>query len=76
MGHANDGDSRRHQLMLEEYKAVKGTRLKVEWHGWLLSTSLDAAGSAKGLHDQDFIHNGKNLINPFRLTGNSSSAWM
>ena len=64
VGHASDGDSRRRQLMLEDYKAVEGTRLKVEWHGWLFSASLDAAGNVKGLHDQDFIHNGKKLINP------------
>ena len=63
VGHASDGDSRRRQLMLEDYKAVEGTRLQVEWPGWFFSASLDAAGDAKGLHDQDFIHNGKKLIN-------------
>lgn len=50
--------------MMEDYKAVEGIWLKVEWSGWFFSSSLDAVSDAKGLHDQDFIHNGKNLINP------------
>ena len=67
VGHANNGDSRKRQLMLEDYKAVDGIRLKVEWPGWFFSASLDATGDAKGLHDQDFIHSGKKLINPLDL---------
>jgi len=30
----------------------------------MLSASLDENGDTRGLHDQDFIHNGKKLINP------------
>lgn len=64
MGHANGGDSRRRQLMLAEYKSTEGQRLKVDWHSWVFSATLDFARNASGLHDQDFIHNGKRLINP------------
>ena len=32
--------------------------------GWKLSVLLNANGESVGLHDQDFIHNGKKLINP------------
>jgi len=30
----------------------------------MFSATLDSSGNATGLHDQDFIHNGKKLINP------------
>jgi len=64
VGHASDGDSRRRQLMLSDYRSQEGTRLRVEWDGWLLTASLNEHGDASGLHDQDWIHNGKKLINP------------
>ena len=64
IGHASDGDSRRRQLMLADYKSTDGQRLKVDWPGWVFSAELDSNGNAMGLHDQDFIHNGKKLINP------------
>lgn len=65
IGHASDGDSRRRQLMLAEYKAYDGDRLQaMEWPGWMFTGKLDCHGDATGLHDQDFIHNGKKLINP------------
>ena len=64
IGHASDGDSRRRQLMLKDYKSDVGKRLKLEWEGWLFSASLDDNGDARGLHDQDYIHNRKKLINP------------
>jgi len=64
IGHASDGDSRRRQLMLADYKLMEDTRLKVDWPGWLFSAGLDANSDAFGLHDQDYIHNGKKLINP------------
>ena len=59
IGHASDGDSRRHQLMLAEYKSTDRQQLHVEWPGWIFSNKLDSDGNASGLHDQDFIHNGK-----------------
>ena len=64
IGHASDGDSRRRQLMLVDYKSTDGQRLKVDWPGWVFSAKLDSNGNGMGLHDQDFIHNGKKLINP------------
>lgn len=50
--------------MIEDYKAVEGIWLKVEWSGWFFSSSLDTVSDAKGFHDQYFIQNVKNLINP------------
>ena len=64
VGHASDGDSRRRQLMLADYQRNDGIRLDVGWEGWVFTASLDSGGNAKGLHDQDYIHNGKKLINP------------
>ena len=70
VGHASDGDSRRRQLMLHDYRNEAGNRLSVGWEGWFLTASLNAEGDAFGLHDQDYIHNGKKLINPLL-----SSVW-
>lgn len=64
LGHASDGDSRRQQLMLEDYKGLVGRRLTVDWEGWIFSSAVNAEGEAIGLHDQDYIHNGKKLLNP------------
>jgi hypothetical protein len=64
LGHASDGDSRRHQLMLLDYLTTTQNRYTVPWEGWLMSAGLDNEGRIHGLHDQDFIHNGKKLINP------------
>lgn len=64
VGHSSDGDSRRRQLMLQDYRCLVGARLAVGWEGWNLTCGLDGTGNAKGLHDQDYIHNGKKLINP------------
>lgn len=73
LGHASDGDSRRRKLMLEDYtgKGMKGLRANLKWEGWLLAHSLTKNGSemhASGLHDQDYIHNTKKLINPLDST--------
>ena len=38
--------------------------MKVDWHGWIFSAKFDCNGDGVGFHDQDFIHNGKKLINP------------
>jgi hypothetical protein len=64
LGHASDGDSRRHQLMLLDYLTTTQNRYTVPWEGWLMCAGLDNEGRIYGLHDQDFIHNGKKLINP------------
>ena len=64
VGHASDGDSRRRLLMLADYKSQEGSRFKLDWEGWLLSGSLQESGEVQGLHDQDWIHNGKKLVNP------------
>lgn len=64
IGHASDGDSRRRQLMLQDFTAVSGVRFNVNWLGWKLSGSVLDSGRVVGLHDQDYVHNGKKLINP------------
>ena len=64
IGHASDGDSRQHQLMLEDYKCSKGTRFGVDWPGWLLTARIVDGLNVSGLHDQDYVHNGKKLVNP------------
>ena len=64
VGHASDGDSRRRQLMLEDYRSKVGLRYQIPWEGWSLSCEWVGENKIKGLHDQDFIHNGKKLINP------------
>ena len=63
-GHASDGDSCRRQLMLADYKSDSGRWLQVDWEGWMFTASLDEKEDAMGMHDQDYIHNGKKLINP------------
>lgn len=50
--------------MLVEYKSKDNQRLQVDWPEWVFTTTLNSGGNAFGLHDQDFIHNGKKLINP------------
>jgi hypothetical protein len=50
--------------MLADYKSNVGTRFHIPWVGWTFSGSLHSNGAASGLHDQDYIHNGKKLINP------------
>jgi hypothetical protein len=64
IGHASDGDSRKRQLMLNSYTCVDGQRYGISWPGWVMSGTVIASGQVQGLHDQDFIHNGKKLINP------------
>jgi hypothetical protein len=64
VGHANNGDNRICQLMLAYYTIQQGLHLKIEWPRWLMSTRLNEAQDVWGLHDQDYIHNGKKFINP------------
>jgi hypothetical protein len=61
--HASDGDSHRRQLMLEDYTRRVGSRYAMPWEGFVLTASRVDGTSVSGLHDQDFIHNGKKLIN-------------
>jgi hypothetical protein len=77
MGHASDGDPRRRKLMLEDFvgtcvgKQVAEKRQNVGWIGWPLShyiTEVDDKVYAHRLHDQDYIHNAKKLINPLDST--------
>jgi hypothetical protein len=50
--------------MFVDYLSKTGTSLTIPWHRWIFSaSSLDGIG-VRGLHDHDFIHNGKKLINP------------
>ena len=64
IGHGSDGDSRRCQLMLANYCSSEGPRLSVDWEGWVFTSAINIHGEATGLHDQDYIHNGKKLLNP------------
>jgi len=64
IGHASDGDSRRRQLMLLDYRNSDRMRLTVDWEGWVFTSAINEGGEATGLHDQDYIHNGKKLLNP------------
>jgi hypothetical protein len=50
--------------MLSSYTCVDGQRYGISWPGWIMSGTVIASGQVQGLHDQDFIHNGKKLINP------------
>ena len=50
--------------MLADYKSADGQRMKVDWLGWIFSAKFECNGDGVGFHDQDFIHNGKKLINP------------
>ena len=64
IGHASDGDSRRRQLMVKDFTDKVGVRYVIPWEGWSLSCEWLGENRIRGLHDQDFIHNGKKLINP------------
>ena len=50
--------------MLEDCSGKLGHRFEVPWEGFVLSAVLEVGNRVQGLHDQDFIHNGKKLINP------------
>jgi hypothetical protein len=50
--------------MLSSYTCADGQRYGISWPGWVMSGTVIANGQVQGLHDQDFIHNGKKLINP------------
>ena len=64
LGHAFDGDSRQRKLMVEDYSSLTGVRYSIHWKSWPFIASMEDDGSIIGLHDQDYIHNGKKMINP------------
>ena len=67
MRHASDGDSRRRQLMLANFKSTVGTCPDIGWEMWIFTTSLDEKGDARILHNQNYLHNGKNIISQLLL---------
>jgi hypothetical protein len=64
VGHASNGDLRRRQLMLADYISKDGHRFGLKWEGWVMYGMINEEGKILNLHDQEFIHNGKKLINP------------
>ncbi|MCO5593945.1 hypothetical protein L7F22_047964 [Adiantum nelumboides] len=62
IGHASNGDSRQRALMLADYVHKNDTRFQIKWNGWPLSAKMKD-GDVLGMHDQDFVHNGKKLVN-------------
>ena len=49
--------------MLQDYRSSLESRLTVEWEGWVFTSAVNVDGEATSLHDQDYIHNGKKLLN-------------
>ena len=35
----------------------------MEWEDWVFTSTMNEAREATSLHDQDYIHNGKKLLN-------------
>ena len=63
VGHASDGDSRRRKIMLQDYLTPSiCLRYKLPWDGWIFTGQMHN-DMVSCLHDQDFIHNGKKLVN-------------
>jgi hypothetical protein len=50
--------------MLSSYTCADSQRYGISWPGWIMSGTVITSGQVQGLHDQDFIHNRKKLINP------------
>lgn len=50
--------------MLRDFTSHAWSRYTIPWEGFALSASIDSSGVVHGLHDQDFVHNGKKLVNP------------
>ncbi|MCO5595094.1 hypothetical protein L7F22_049132 [Adiantum nelumboides] len=55
IGHASDGDSRWHKLMLDDYLGKSHHQFFIDWCGWKLRGRM-IDGHVYGLHDQDFVH--------------------
>ena len=75
VGHASDGDSRRRKLQLEDMTPKTGCRYKPRSCAAfeLSGVGSDVPGRAPVLvgHGQDFVHNGKKLVNPLDLQSKS-----
>ena len=50
--------------MLEGYNFDKGDRLSVGWIEWLFTATKTNEEGIAGLHNQDYNHNRKKLVNP------------
>ena len=62
IGHSSYGDSTRRMLVLKDYYSTIGMRYQILWEGWRITGLYDGFKVTR-LHDQDYIHNGKNLVN-------------
>ena len=45
--------------MLEDFMSSGGNRFRVPWDGWYFSVHILDNNDIYGLHDQNFVHNGK-----------------
>lgn len=61
--------SHRRQLMLVNFNSMLWTCLDIEWEGWMLTAFSNKKGDARGLHDQYYHFNAKNLINSLLSRG-------
>ena len=50
--------------MLFDYKIQGVNHFQINWDGWLLIARMKDSGEVWGLHDQAYIHNDKQLVNP------------
>ena len=66
VGHASDGDSRRRKLHLANSNSNEGVRYKIKHPNFSYNGKLVKLNNQKfvvDFSDQDFIHNGKKLVN-------------
>ena len=66
VGHASDGDVRRRKLHLEDSNSVEGVRYSIDHENFIFSGRLDEVNGKKfvvDLSDQDYVHNGKKIVN-------------
>jgi hypothetical protein len=50
--------------MLTDYCYKDGCCFAVDWEGWMMFAKFCNKGQVLNSHDEDFIYNGKKLINP------------
>ncbi len=66
VGHASDGDSRRRRLHTNNSASADGRRYRIDHDNFSVSGKIIESGNKifpTELPDQDFIHNGKKLVN-------------
>ena len=66
VGHASDGDSRRRKLHLANSTSNAGERYRIDHQKFICSGKLvekEGKHFVEDLSDQDFVHNGKKLVN-------------